>query len=203
MGKPAGSTQQTVPREHSDIGRFAWHRRVICTFSVPDFGPMWKQWRRQEHSVSFSRARSSLSNQLDYSELHVPTKIQRQRASTLHVSRFFISDPGVESFSGVSVSWSYRHHDSVDPVRFIKSPRRWGRYNSRPEREVVFSPISRLLPAHEIAGLRDASAHQLMDLTVSQLSTDGVNHLSYVMGRNYSLAEIHEFKRHHFSTCSI
>ena len=110
---------------------------------------------------------------------------------------FFVRAVGDRSFDGVSVTWTYIHSSSTEPVKFTKTPSRWGRYTSRPEREVAFSPIARLLPAHEIPGVRSAFSKQPWD-DVSKLPSDAIRQLSYIMGREYSLAEIQETKRHSF-----
>ena len=111
---------------------------------------------------------------------------------------FFLRAVGDQSFDGVTVTWTYKDANPKEPITFTKSRNRWGRYASRPEREVAFSPIGRLLPAHEVPGIRAAFAKQPWDVDVSQLPAEAVKHLSYIMGREYSLAEIQEGKRHTF-----
>ena len=111
---------------------------------------------------------------------------------------FFVRAVGDQSFDGVSISWTYRGYNPVEPVKFTKTPSRWGRYTSRPEREVAFSPISRLLPAHEVPGIRSALAQHLQNVDITELAPKVLRHLSYIMGREYSLGEIQETKRHTF-----
>ena len=109
---------------------------------------------------------------------------------------FFLRAGNDRTFDGVSVRWTYRGSVSVDPVTFTKSPSRWGRYKSRPEREVAFSPLGRLLSAHETAGLRTAFANQLPGVGASQLSLSAMQDLSYIMAKQYTMAEIQEVGRH-------
>lgn len=111
---------------------------------------------------------------------------------------FFLRSAGDKPFDGVSVTWNYRHPNPLEPVKFTKTASRWGRYNSRPEREVAFSPIGRLRPAHEVPGVRSSFAKPPPNADVSQLSTKAISHLSYIMAKQYSLAEIQETKRHTF-----
>lgn len=111
---------------------------------------------------------------------------------------FFVRSAGDQSFDGVSISWTYKDYIPIEPIEFNKTPARWGRYKKRPEREVVFSPISRLLPAHEVPGIRSVSTQDPQDVSILALSTKELKHLSYIMGREYSLGEIHETRRHTF-----
>ena len=83
----------------------------------------------------------------------------------------------------------------MDPVTFTKTSSRWGRYATRPEREVAFSPIGRLLPAHEVPGVRSAFAQHPQEFDSYKLSEQALDQLSYIMGREYSLAEVQETKR--------
>ncbi len=109
---------------------------------------------------------------------------------------FFLRASSEQSFDGVSVTWTYRHSRPTPSVKFRKTPTRWGRYTARPEREVAFSPLRRLIPAHEIAGVRSAFANQQIGTYSSSLTSTSTQQLSYIMGRIYSSAEIQEIKRH-------
>ena len=109
---------------------------------------------------------------------------------------FFVRAVSDQSFDGISVSWTYRSSSPVEPVTFTKAPSRWGRYANRPEREVAFCPLGRLLPAHEISGVRSAFAQHPQQFDSYELSQQALEQLSYIMGRVYSLAEIRETKRH-------
>ena len=129
--------------------------------------------------------------------LHQPRSKSSDR-SYYTFGDFFVRSVGDKTFDGVSISWTYRGYSPVDPTKFTKTPTRWGRYNTRPEREVAFSPIGRLLPAHEVPGIRSVSAQDLLKVSASALSTGELKHLSYIMGREYSLGEIHETRRHTF-----
>ena len=111
---------------------------------------------------------------------------------------FFVRAVGDQSFDGISISWTYRGSSPVEPVTFTKAPSRWGRYAGRPEREVAFSPIGRLLPAHEVPGVRSAFAQHPQDFDICELCPEALSQLSYIMGREYSSAEIRETKRHTF-----
>ena len=129
--------------------------------------------------------------------LHQPRSRSSDR-SYYTFGDFFVRAVGDQSFDGISISWTYRGYSPVEPVQFTKTSTRWGRYTSRPEREVAFSPIGRLLPAHEVPGMRSVSAQHFQDVDISVLSTGALRHLSYIMGREYSLGEIQETKRHTF-----
>ena len=109
---------------------------------------------------------------------------------------FFLRSTGDQSFDGVSITWTYRAQDAPDPVTFRKTASRWGRYTRRPEREVAFSPLSRLVMAHEVSGVRSAFVNRTLDADTSLLSDAATRQLSYVMDREYSSAEIQEVGRH-------
>ena len=109
---------------------------------------------------------------------------------------FFLRSGNDQTFDGVSVTWRYRGPSTVNPVTFTKTPSRWGRYRSRPVREVAFSSMGRLLSAHETAGLRTAFAGQPVVVGASQLSSRAMTHLSFIMAKQYTLAEIQEVRRH-------
>ena len=111
---------------------------------------------------------------------------------------FFLRGAGDQSFDGVSVTWTYRSASPREPVRFKKSPRRWGSYSRRPEREVAFIPVSRMLTAHEISGIRSTFAEKPAEVAFSQLPDEAVKQLGHVMGTEYTQAEIHETRRHTF-----
>ena len=85
----------------------------------------------------------------------------------------------------------------MDPVKFTKTSR-WGRYARRPQREVAFGSIGRLVPAHEIPGVRTAFAQDQQGIKTHELTSHGIRQLSYIMGREYTLAEIHENRKHIF-----
>lgn len=111
---------------------------------------------------------------------------------------FFVRSVADRSFDGVSISWTYRGNNPVELTKFTKTRARWGRYKTRPEREVAFSPIGRLLPAHEEPGIRSVRAQYPGDVSISALSNEELKHLSYIMEREYSLGEIRETRRHTF-----
>lgn len=123
-------------------------------------------------------------------------RVARSDRSYYRFGDFFLRSSGEQTFDGVSVTWNYRASASPDPVTFTKTASRWGRYDRRPEREVAFSPLSRLVTAHEVAGVRSAFVKRPANVDASQLSDQARRQLSYIMDRQYSLAEIQEVGRH-------
>ena len=111
---------------------------------------------------------------------------------------FFLRGAGDQSVDGVSITWTYRDAHPWDPVTFTKSATRWGRYSARPDREVAFIPTGRVLPAHEVAGVRSVFFKQPSGINVSALPETAVQQFSFIMGREYQLAEIQESKRYTF-----
>lgn len=111
---------------------------------------------------------------------------------------FFVRNVDDQSFDGISVGWTYGGSRPVAPVEFTKTSSRWGRYTRRPEREVVFSSIGRLVPAHEVTGIRSTFAKKPEQVDAFGMTPDARDQFSYIMGRNYSTAEIQDTKRYRF-----
>ncbi len=99
-------------------------------------------------------------------------------------------------FEGTRIAWEYRGSSPVEPVSFRKTASRWGRYTARPEREVGFFPVSRVVPAYEVAGVRAAFSKRGEGEATLELTPEEKEDLSYIMGREYSLAQIQTIGRH-------
>lgn len=136
-------------------------------------------------------------------EWDFPNWLQRPRERPVGNSYFtfrdfFLSTAGESAPDRVSVTWRYRSEPPISAITFNKSNGRWGKYSRRPVREIAFIPMSRLLPAHEIASIRSAFSRLPANSRVSTLNEDALAQLVFVMEGSYSAAEIHDFKRHHF-----
>lgn len=110
---------------------------------------------------------------------------------------FFINGPGESQVSGVSVTWRHQLDGRELSVTFAKSRNRWGHYTERPERAVDFLPIGRVLPAHEVSGVRTTFL-QSSRVDSEPLNVEFREHLSFIMGKEYAKAEFQRSKRYTF-----
>ena len=70
------------------------------------------------------------------------------------------------------------------------------------EREVDYLPLSRILPAQEVSGLLTSFKNPAGNVFTKPLDTDSIENFSYIMGRQYSSAEIQQKNRLSFQKCN-
>ncbi len=129
---------------------------------------------------------------------------QRRRASgdrSYYIfSDFFVQAPGDLPSRNVEVTWRYFFEGQEVSMHFLKTSR-WGSYARRPQREVDYLPLCRILPAQEMAGVRSTFSKTLPNLQSRPLHSESLKLLSYILGRRYHSAEIQESGRFVFSQC--
>ncbi len=114
---------------------------------------------------------------------------------------FFCYGPGEQIPNGVSITWRYHSDGAESAVTFTKSAKQWGTYKRRPEREVDYAPLSRILPAHELNAVRGAFSTDNPQ-AMRQPFDDGYRgQLSYIMGAEYRAADILKTDRLIFAEC--
>lgn len=116
-------------------------------------------------------------------------------------STFFLNGPGDGIPDGVSITWRYDLRGAEVSRTFKKKGNRWGQYDTRPERELYYLPLGRLLPANELSIIRSAFHNRVRVLESIQLNEEYVGYLSYIMGRTYSEAEIQKTSKYRFPVC--
>jgi len=119
-------------------------------------------------------------------------------------SNFFVSGHGEPAANGVSVTWRYFQKGAEHSLTFKKKRSGWGRYVQRPEREVDFLPLGRILPAHESTGIRTTfmkAPRRISSIRNAPLDGDSCKLLSFIMGRKYSEAEVQQSWRYTFQRC--
>ncbi len=117
-------------------------------------------------------------------------------------STFFINGSGEGIPDGVSITWRYDQQSSEVSRNFKKKGNRWGRYDTRPERELYYLPLGRVLPANELSVIRSAFHNPIGTLESTLLNAEYINYLSYIMGRTYSEAEIQKSNKYRFPCCT-
>lgn len=114
---------------------------------------------------------------------------------------FFVCGPKDETPNGVEITWRYYNNGAESSVKFLKTEKRWGRYDRRPEREVDYAPLSRIIPAHEMNVVRNTFGN--VDPNAARLGFDEecCGYLAYIMGEEYRSAEILKTNRLTFANC--
>ena len=115
---------------------------------------------------------------------------------------FFVSGHSEQTIKNVWITWRYFRRDYEHSVTFDKTKDRWGRYSKREERQVDYLPLSRILPAYEMIGVRSAFMKPKGQITTKALGQEFIQYLSFIMGRQYSTAEIQEKKNYSFQRCN-
>jgi predicted ATPase len=133
----------------------------------------------------------------------------RHRASRTNEDRsyyifpdFFVQGRGEAVPNGVEITWRYLSQGAQAATTFRKRARNWGRYSARPVREVAYSPLSRVLPAHEMNAVRGAFSNPGPGVTRQQFDEQYRGYLAYVLGTNYQAVTVEKTNRLNFSSCS-
>lgn len=109
---------------------------------------------------------------------------------------FFVRGQNDSAIEDVSVTWRFDRGGAEETVRFSNVTNQLGSYKRRPERAVGYLPLSRLAPANELSGLRAAFANPTGAATTATLTATAREHLSFIMDRNYAVAEVQERRRY-------
>lgn len=115
---------------------------------------------------------------------------------------FFVQGDGDSSADGVAITWRFHFKEQEITHSATKTKRGgWGRYEARPEREVDFLPLGRIVPAHEMTGVRTNFVQPSSALSRTPLGADALKALGYILGREYTEAEFQSSKRWSFQQC--
>ena len=114
---------------------------------------------------------------------------------------FFFYGPDEQVPNGVEITWRYYSNGAEASVKFKKLRKQWGKYARRPEREIDYAPLSRIIPAHEMNAVRGAFARANPQATILKFDDQYRNYLAYIMGADYRDAEILKTDRLTFSNC--
>jgi len=117
-------------------------------------------------------------------------------------STFFLNGPGEAIPDGVSITWRYDRQGAEITRTFKKRVNGWGRYDTRPEREIFYLPLGRILPANELSIIRSAFHNPAGALQTTTLDDTYLGHLSFIMGRTYTQAEIQKSHKYRFPRCT-
>lgn len=115
---------------------------------------------------------------------------------------FFFNGHEDQQTSGVKIRWRYWQSSKKDfEMVMHKNSNRWMRYESRPEREVDYIPVSRVIPSNEVRPLRNVFRRAVNGATIETLDEDFIGHLSYIIGKEYTAADIQHSRRHSLKRC--
>lgn len=114
---------------------------------------------------------------------------------------FFVQAHGDAPIVGVTVTWRYERSGGELSAAVTKNAQRWNGYASRPIRSVHFLPLGRIMPAHEITGVRSAFVTPPSAAELVSLNDASRAELSYIMGREYGAADIQRARRWTLQRC--
>jgi len=114
---------------------------------------------------------------------------------------FFLYHPNDQIPNGVRITWRYHVNGAETSLEFSKSQKQWGKYSRRPEREVDYAPLSRVLPAQELNAVRGAFSVVNPEAASQKLDDSYRRYFSYIMGETYRDAEILKTDRLTFAKC--
>jgi energy-coupling factor transporter ATP-binding protein EcfA2 len=118
-------------------------------------------------------------------------------------STFFLNSPGEITPSEVSITWRYDKQGNEISRAFKKIGNRWGRYDTRPEREIYYLPLGRILPANELTGVRALFHNPIGQIERTPLNIEYIGYLSFIMGRQYTQAEVQTSNKYKFQSCTF
>ena len=98
----------------------------------------------------------------------------------------FFKDTYWDKIQGVTMNYSVRQGAQTTTPRIRKPANRWGFPEKRPSRAVMFQDISRTLPLDASAGYAKIAKLTGGEVAASTISDEFREHLSYILGRQYS-----------------
>ena len=114
---------------------------------------------------------------------------------------FFFYDPTELIPNGVRLTWRHYWQGAEESVEFEKTAKQWGTYTRRPEREVDYAPLSRLLPGQELNAVRSTFSAKKAQAERVVLDEQYRGYFSYIMGTEYREAQILRAKHLTFANC--
>lgn len=140
---------------------------------------------------------------------YVPWTNARYRSSKRDEDRsyyifpdFFFYGRNEQAPNGVEITWRYHASGGENAVQFRKTATRWGVYSRRPEREVAYSSLSRMIPAHEMNSVRDVFRNPGRRVTRHQFDEEYRGYFAYIMGIDYQGVEVQKTNRLSFANCT-
>ena len=139
---------------------------------------------------------------------YVPWTNARYRCSASNENRsyhifpdFFVYGNNEPTPTGVQVTWRYLANGAETSITFKKTAKHWGVYSRRPEREIAYSPLSRMIPAHEINSVRDTFKVPGAGITTFAFNNQYREYFAYVMGVEYQAVDVQFTERLKFASC--
>lgn len=113
---------------------------------------------------------------------------------------FFHHADGDTTPAGVRIVWRYSNAGVASSLEFEKRGNRWLKYSKRPERNLDYAAMSRVLPATEIRALRRSFALGC-GARVESLDAAHRTRLSSVLGRAYNEADVRRVGNFSLNAC--
>jgi len=114
---------------------------------------------------------------------------------------FFVYSRNEQPPNGIEITWRYFAGGAETSLTFKKTAQRWGTYSRRPEREVAYSPLSRMIPPHEMNALRLAFKEPGAGVVTATFQQQDREYAAYIMGVNYQDVDVQRTDRLGFANC--
>src|SRR5580698_2004751 len=114
---------------------------------------------------------------------------------------FFVYGDNEKARNGVQITWRYWINGAETSLQFKKTVKRWGAYSRRPEREIAYSPLSRIMPAHEMNSVRQVFKVPGNNVKTVAFTDQYRNYFAYVMGIKYQAVDVQLTDRLKFAKC--
>jgi AAA domain, putative AbiEii toxin, Type IV TA system len=114
---------------------------------------------------------------------------------------FFVYGRDEQPPNGVQITWRYFANGAEASLQFRKTASRWGAYSRRPERELAYSPLSRMIPAYEMNSVRGVFREPGAPVATLPFDQEYRGYLAYVMGVNYQDVDVQRTDRLNFANC--
>lgn len=98
----------------------------------------------------------------------------------------FFPDTRWDVSKDVTLEFSIRQGNGPESVRLWKRSERWSYPKRRPQRQVFFLDIARILPLDATIGYAKIARKNAAETSATELTSETRNRLSYILGRDYT-----------------
>jgi predicted ATPase len=116
-------------------------------------------------------------------------------------SDFFVNGRGERTPNDIEITWRYIQNKKQLKIEFKNKTGRWDHYSRRPEREVDFLSLARIIPAYEMSTVLNTFKDPGVQYDRSALDDFFLQRLSFIMGKEYKSAEVQRSRNYTFQQC--
>ena len=119
---------------------------------------------------------------------------------------FFIHFKGEDKSVGSTISYEYdipRRKKIATLTHTLKKGKNWSSYNRRPERPTDFYGVSRVIPAHEFAMIKNTFGSNSATFTSTSLSSESTTMIKNILNKPLDSVEVNSFAKVNFDLNSI